>query len=61
MFLYYAPNAAHFPVQGKKEIYDEIIDELVTWDKPMGLENFTNENIIEIIEGIGSTRLYSIV
>ena len=50
MFLYFAPNAVHFPIQGKKEIDAEVIGDLVTWEKPSGLQNFTVDEIVYVIE-----------
>ena len=51
MFLYFAPNAVHFPMQGKEEIRDPIVAELTSnLEKPSKLDAFTIEDIVEIIE-----------
>ena len=51
MFLYFAPNAVHFPMQGKEEIRDPIVAELTAdLEKPSKLDAFTVEDIVEIIE-----------
>ena len=51
MFLYFAPNAVHFPMQGKEEIRDPIVAELTSdIEKPSKLDAFTMEDIVEIIE-----------
>ena len=51
MFLYFAPNAVHFPMQGKEEIRDPIVTELISnLEKPTKLDAFTIEDIVEIIE-----------
>ena len=55
MFLYFAPNAVHFPMQGKEEIRDPIVAELTSdIEKPSKLDAFTIEDIVEIIEELRS-------
>ena len=51
MFLYFAPNAVHFPMQGKEEIRDPIVTELTSnLEKPAKLDAFSIADIVEIIE-----------
>ena len=60
VFLYFAPNAVHFPIQAPKRINDEIIGELVTskLEKPSPqLDAFSVQEIIDIVQDLSMTEL----